>query len=237
MLGQPSGQLATRGEGLVAVLDLALALLRQVPPAEQARAAARDDRPGHAVADAEGHAVGIRARGRRPELRDPAEDLVAEDRRRRLDPTASESCAGRCRRACTRRPRRGPRSPRARGSGTPAAQADNPGRGRRGHATIGRSWRGGPPDSAGRGTPRPRRPSPAPPTPTRRPRKTRGSRPGAAAAPRRPSAPRSQDSRRRRPHTSGSRDCRARGSSRSAARRPWYGSPHKGDKGRGPTSP
>ncbi len=84
MLRQPAGELATGSQGLVAILDPALAFLGEQPLAIEAIAAARDDRPGDAIAQAQRLTGRVPLRRGRAEGRDPAEDLMAEDRRHRL---------------------------------------------------------------------------------------------------------------------------------------------------------
>jgi hypothetical protein len=88
VIGQPTAQRLRRRHGLVAIFVESHAFLREVALAEEAVAAADDDRLGDAVADGRWFPRKIQCRSSGTEGFDPADDFVAEDRRRRPMPAA-----------------------------------------------------------------------------------------------------------------------------------------------------
>ena len=89
MVGKTSDQRSRRGDRLVTVLVKPDAFLRQIVIAKEAVAAPDDDRPGNAVAESGSRSREVDWRCSGAEGFDPADDLVAEDRRGRAVPPAS----------------------------------------------------------------------------------------------------------------------------------------------------
>jgi hypothetical protein len=77
MVRQAAHQRSRRGDRLVTVLIKSDAFLRQVATAEEAVAAADDDRPGNAIAEGGRLSREVDWRCSRAERFNPADDLVA----------------------------------------------------------------------------------------------------------------------------------------------------------------